>query len=219
MRRIFFLLLSTVLLAQSAIIIVQPKRAMAPGGSGGGGGVSASDNFNRADANPIGGNWTTITSEGALAIGTNVVYAVNENLDGGAYYTGITWPNDQYSELEVTDSQANGLGTGIGVNVRCSTSARTYYRLVIDSGGSPNIELKKAVANTFTSLGTYTATFVNGQKLKLAVQGTTLTVFYNGVSLGTVTDSAIASGKGGISYSASSHNTTGGDNWAGGSYP
>ena len=179
--------------------------------------VLATDDFNRANANPIGGNWTTFSSEGAMQIVSNAITPASVSSDSGAWYNAIGWPNDQYSQLPVTI--LNGVsGAGLGPAVRVANGAQTYYRCAVDHAGSGNVELVRAVAGSHTTLWTRTATFVDGDLVRLEVQGSTLRAFIAGVQVGAdfVDGSPITSGNAGIAFSSGSVTSTSGDNWEGG---
>lgn len=178
---------------------------------GGGGGSSVSDSFTRANETPLAGNWTRVTDEsGTLNLASNQL-GIGTDSDTTYYYTG-TWSADQSSEVAATAGVSNA-GSGPGVAVRCSTSARTYYRFVVDVSG--NYEVGKMVAGSFTSLRTGTVTYSAGALIKLSIAGSTLTLFYNGAQVGaTISDGDIASGNPGVSYSSSNSGTTM-DSWTG----
>lgn len=125
--------------------------------------------------------------------------------DAAMYENVETYPNDQYSQLQIitlTGGSASG-GEGVGVAVRMSTSAREYYLAVMNAAASNNVELSKFVAGSYTFIARATAAFVTTQLLRLEVSGTALTVKYNGVTLISTTDASIATGKAGFGYSSS----------------
>jgi len=181
--------------------------------------VLGTDTFTRANETPLAGNWTTVTSETAFNLASNAITPSNLNNDCGAYRNDITPPNDQYSQLVLTVTNTGGGGQGLGVACRIATGARTYYRVVADHASpSANVELGKMIAGAFTVIWSRSATFTNGDALRLEVQGTTLRVYIAGVQVGAdATDSAIASGRFGISYSSVCTAATG-DNWEGGDF-
>jgi hypothetical protein len=173
------------------------------------------DNFNRANENPLAGNWTVSTASGddKLQLLTNAVTYAAIGSDSEAFWTSWASGDDQYSQAEITAGSTGGSGEGIGVCVRRSSTAstKTLYRLVIDHTG--DYELSKLVAGVFTSLRTGTVSYVAGQKLGLSVLGTTLKIWYNNSQVGSnVIDSSIASGLPGIAYSSSDSGATL-DNW------
>lgn len=178
----------------------------------------ATDNFNRADANPIGGNWTTANNHNAMQIVSNTCQPSSLLVDCGAYYNAITWPDDQYAQVKVT---VNSTGTGVGIGLFCrqAAAANTCYRLVASHAASNNIELGKFVTGTFTGIWTRTQAFTDGDILRLEVQGTTLRAYFNGAQIGAdTTDSSIASGNAGIAYSSATSATTLLDDWEGGDF-
>jgi len=179
-------------------------------------GMIASDNFNRADANPIGGNWTTVTSEIAWKILSNHAEPTAFNNDASIYYAG-TWPADQYSQAKITVNGSAGSTAGAGVCIRASTSLRTYYRLTVDHAGSNNINLTRIVNGTSTSLWTRTVTFVDGDLIRLEAQGSVLRAMVNGVAVGAdfVDTSPITSGNPGLTYS-SIETSSSAEDWEGG---
>lgn len=177
----------------------------------------ASDTFNRANANPIGGNWTTGSGDGAMQITSNAAWPADNTLDSQAYYNAVTWPADQWSEVAVTSGTIGG-GTGFGVSARKSAAAATHYRLVVDRNASNNIELAKVVAGAFTLIWDRTSAYSDGDVIRLEVQGTTLRAYRNGTQIGAdSTDSGIATGNAGIMYS-STDTAAKGDNWNGGDF-
>lgn len=163
--------------------------------------ILASESFAGTDANPIGGNWTTITGEGAIQRLSNAaVRSANDSLDHSAYYSsGSQPPDDQYCKLVVATIAYDG-----GPIVRASTSATTYYLLDCDPS-SNGMTLYKVVAGAFTSLGQGTVTINNGDTVELRVTGNTLDAYLNGVFKFSANDSVIASGRFGVrSYGNSS---------------
>lgn len=182
-----------------------------------GGTALATDNFNRADANPISGNWTTFSGETAFQITTNTARPSNSLSDAGSYESSATWPNDQYSQAKATAPTSFNDGSGIGVRVRMSTSARTAYDSIVDSSGHAFHD--KFVAGTFTQIWTRAITYSAGAVIYLEVQGTTLVTKYNGAAVGASnTDSSIASGKAGLRHSSNTNSNTLLDDWEGGDF-
>jgi hypothetical protein len=180
----------------------------------------ATDNFNRANANPIGGNWTTAPSHSAIQLLSNVAQdSADSGTDNSAYWNANTFPNDQYSQCNVTDSLSSETAEcGPGPMCRCSTSApRNLYRVIFSPGATQNLHFEKYAANSYSPIGGFTVTMNNGDLLKLQVQGTTLTAFVNGSSVATTTDSSVTSGPAGLAFSSCPSGTTVTfDNWEGG---
>lgn len=172
------------------------------------------DNFNRADENPLAGSWSTGSGETAMKIVSNSATFTAAGSDASSYWNLETWSADQYSQAKLTVTGTT-LDTGPGLVVRRSTSALTWYRVTV-SKNATNVALWKAVAGTYTNIWQRTATFTDGDTVRLEVKGTTLRVFINGVQVGAdATDTAISTGKPGIAYSSSSTAATV-DDWEAG---
>jgi hypothetical protein len=183
----------------------------------------ASDSFNRANENPLsgGGVWQTASGHQAMKIVSNVAVPVSfSGSDSGSYYSGINWPNDQYSKAKLSIDGTAGTGHGVCLMVRMSTTTNTHYRLVSNHTTLvSNVQLGKWVNNTFTALQSNSVTWNDGDTWELRVQGTLLRVFLNGIQVGTdVTDSAITQGYPGIEYSTVESNCSI-DDWEGGVPP
>jgi len=176
------------------------------------------DNFNRADANPIGGNWTTVAAEAAFKIVSNHAEVSSKGNRNASYWNADAFNNNQYSQATLY----NIVNPGLGVAVRISSSSETYYAARYTS---PNeIGLIKYVAGAYTLMASdFSTTYLNGALLKLSISGTNLTVNYNGTnvtSLTNVSDSSISAGSVGLhGYDASVSSTAYLDDWEGGSPP
>lgn len=163
------------------------------------GGQTITDNFDRGDSSDLGTNWTVVTSESAFNISSNTAIPSIVTSDCAERYSGVTWSDNQSSEVEVTLTGVDS-GAGLGVIVRCASGARTYYRLVINALGGWT--LGKNEGGSFSSLASGTTTYSAGAILKLSAIGTTITSTYNGTQLDSRTDTSISSGSPGISLSS-----------------
>lgn len=187
--------------------------------------VLATDNFNRANENPIsdGGAWTSIGDTGNdFEVVTNQATAVGVGADAGNLRTGITWPNDQYSQCKfITPSNAISVGNGAGCVVRGATGAsRTQYEC-IGSSGIAGTALAKRVSGTYTSLASTATTWATNDIMYCEVRGSALVAKKNGSTTGmpNATDSAIASGTAGLFNSVESgSNNPVIDDWEGGDF-
>lgn len=164
----------------------------------------ADDTFTRADANPIGGNWTTTSGFHAIQLLGNKAQAVTTFQDACAYWNANSFNNDQYSEVVIPF--INDLISYAGPAVRCSAS-QVGYQLYV--GG-----VLGTLCSLFlgTGLSTTLATFhyiVNANDaIRLTVIGNLLTVSVNGVTVGTFTDSTYPTGGApGIVFQAQSGTT------------
>lgn len=175
----------------------------------------ASDTFARADANPIGGNWTTLTSFSNAQIVSNAVEGTaNTNCD--SFYNAIVWPNDQWSQTTLV-SIAGGF---FGADVRMASAASSAYRPNWNgtSGGSGTLNFSKRVAGTNSSLGSITDTFNNGDTLLITAIGSQISVYHNNFLMMTATDAALASGNAGLLINPGSATLANArlNNWSGG---
>ena len=133
--------------------------------------ATASDNFNRADENPLsgGGNWVQMGTHVQIKLVTNQVTGASV-----AYclqrWTTSTWASDQSSEMTMTNSP----GDGVGCAVRCSASAVDLYS---GQGWTAASQIKKWVTDLDTNLAQNTTAWGNTDVIKVDVTGTTITIF------------------------------------------
>jgi hypothetical protein len=167
-----------------------------------------SDNFTRANENPLsgGGNWAAFgTGLGATAgkIVSNLVETTANGTIAAAIFSGPgSWPsNDQYSTVTMqalTGVTNNTIRACVRVQ---SGSAFTNYSLENDV--AVGFRIVKWVAGVATVLVTQSAIAVTpGDTMTLAVVGTKLYGYYNGVLKFTAADSALSSGYPGFSLYA-----------------
>jgi hypothetical protein len=169
-------------------------------------GILASDNFNRANENPLGnGVWTTGSGNAAMQIVSNQATPTDLSVtNDGSYYSGISWPANQYSKAKLTVNSTLGSTRGPGLFVRQQSGADTKYMLITDHAASNNVTLVRISAGVFTNLTGFplTQAWTDGDTWELRVVGTTLSVWRNGIQVGpNVTDSSITSGSPGIGLS------------------
>lgn len=157
-----------------------------------------SDNFTRADANPIsnpsssGGTWGTAFGFSAIKILSN---KGSGSVSGGFSASMVSAPTftDQHS-ASITLGQAVGADTYMGPCVRYQNGATTYYMLSTRAN-STDLMIFKVVAGSGTQIGsTITGlSLTTGSVLKLDVSGTstvTVNAYVDGVLKGTATDSS-----------------------------
>jgi hypothetical protein len=188
----------------------------------------ATDNFSRANANPIGGNWTPVAT-GSFAGGTwttgQIVSdafessAVSEDPD--SFYNAITWPADQWAAAVAITSSANSY---LGLDLRASASTSVYRFYWTSSSGLGHSgtwtfqAVKSGVSKPVTATGTMTINASDA--LIFCVAGDTLSLFQNGTLIGVGVDSAspISSGSAGLLVvPVTSTANAALDNWSGGS--
>jgi hypothetical protein len=179
----------------------------------------ASDNFDRADNTVLGSSWTDCITNGTpFAIATNQASSAAAGADKQAFYNGVTWPDNHYSQVTIattTTSGANGAGNGVSVRQSSSTTVKTMYRLVVGSTGYEFGKFDGAGSFTSISSGSGT-TFASSDVLKLEFSGTTYRAYKNGTQFLTGTDALLSSGNAGLAYSSTTGTTGLMDNWSGG---
>lgn len=154
--------------------------------------MSVSDNFNRADGG-LGSNWTT--QQNAPQIVTNAAKGAAAGAYGSAY-----WSANSFNATQ--DAQgvwANGVNY-VAPAVRCSgTGAGTNWYAYFTSNS-----VQKSVSGTITTVGSPGGSVASGDTMKLAVSGTSLSTFINGVQTpgSPLTDSSLASGNAGMAFFA-----------------
>lgn len=189
--------------------------------------VIAQDDFNRANTTgpDLGPNWTNMGGGSFSTNGYQIVSSHAEpttlTSDKMELYTGPgSFPNDQYAEAACTvTGTLAGSGPGVVVRGGDLPSNGSGYRLCVCKAASNNIELIRINAgSTFTSLALRTTTWIDGDVLRLEVQGSTLRIFQNAVQLGAAVDdgSPLTSGLPGIAYSTTA-TVAAVDDWEGGS--
>ncbi len=179
----------------------------------------ATDNFTRANANPIGGNWTTSPGDAALQIVSNKAAPGANTGYASAYWNAITWPNDQWSEVTLDTENDIAYITAI---VRMSGTDQTYYSAFCQGPlGSGHLLVIKFVAGSATTLFDSGIVVVvnSGDILRLSALGTQITLYVNGVSQFQTNDSSISSGSAGMGF----YSTSGSDvllvsKWSGGDF-
>jgi hypothetical protein len=183
-------------------------------------GPLASDNFNRANENPLsgGGNWSTPTGFNAMKIVSNVAVGQTNGVYAFSTWSGapVDFPADQYSEVTIGSAGANNW---ICLVVRATDN--TFYATQFTDGY--HYFLKYTNGNQSVLGGPYGNNLDGisaGSVMRLSITGNTLTLMKDGVALpsnGSITDSVspIGSGRPGIgTYVVSSGYYE--DNWVGG---
>ena len=178
------------------------------GGSGGGGG-DLPQLFVADDATALAtydSNWNVLS--GAFAINTNSVYSNSAAADTMARWTPGAFSENQFSEMILSPLTS---GSYVGVAVRAQAGAHSGYGAYSDTN---NVKIIKRVAGTETVLYTGTA-FADGDRIRLEMVGTTLTLKQNGAVITTVTDSAFSTGRPGIIGHGNATGARGDDFYAG----
>jgi hypothetical protein len=177
---------------------VSARRRSLPGSACAG---SATDTFTRGNSATLGANYSAGWTGGVGVFGITSNKASNQGsmTFGGNEWTADSFSNDQCAKMTIAHATTGG-NSFHGAMVRSSGTGASHngYGLLCDS---TVIRIEKFVNTTSapSTLGAnLTGTCASGDVMMLQVTGTTLEGFKNGSSLGTRTDSAIASGSAGI---------------------
>lgn len=186
---------------------------------------SGSDSFQRADANPVGGNWTQISSLGGFTSNQIVSHLLEPSaantVRGGSYWNAVTWPDDQWASVTF----AGGLTTtndSIGVILRGSTTGASNCYVVNINKTSTGFgaRIDKVASNTYSNIvnAVYPYTLTVGDVITGVVIGTQISLYVTGNLILTVSDSTYSSGAAGIClYGASAVTGSQASAWSGGS--
>lgn len=150
--------------------------------------VLASGNFTGADVNPLPSPWTQSSSFSAIKRISNAAAAATASTDSWMWYSGPTYPNDQYAK--VTVSVLGGLDCGCFV--RHDGAGSGYY--ITPAGGATHIDLYKVVSGSFNLLNSFSVTPAANDVFELRVTGASpaaLQLWVNGTQIGaTINDAA-----------------------------
>jgi len=142
--------------------------------------ASATDDFNRANADPISGNWTTANSSSCALTSNqaqgNVAFGRQDE-----YWNAATFGNDQYSQIRVRTVSSGTLFVYAIVRLSDSIENQGYY---LRTDGA-TLKIFKQIAGVFTELQDCGVTTTNGDIIKLTIQGNTLRAYKNGAQVGT----------------------------------
>ena len=156
--------------------------------------TTITDAFTRADASTLGTSsegwsWTNVVA--GWGITSNIA---RQKLGYGdvvcAYANSDLTSTDVYAQAT---TQSNG---DCGVIMRkAASSTQTYY--LFHQPGDGKAYIYKVVTGSFTNLtpSGYSITYGAGRIIKGQENGSSLTIYYNGSSLGSITDSSITTGQ------------------------
>ena len=147
--------------------------------------VVATDNFNRADG-ALGANWAEAASsytDNLPVILSNQVKAGGEGTyENAVFYTGATFANDQYAKIKMATLPASG-NSYFGALVRGSATDFVWCQYLRQSGSNKS-RMYWFNAGAYTLIAQQnTTTFASGDTIEIEVEGTTYTMFKNGVSI------------------------------------
>jgi hypothetical protein len=146
----------------------------------------ASDDFNRANENPLTAtNWSVPTAVGGEQVTGNLCAAANTSADTSARescWKNETFGPDCYVQITVTTRPDNTRGVVLCLRGSNNNSkpTRTGYRMVWTRGGDCTIRTENG-DNTETTIATAVApTFNDGDIVRFSAVGSTITVTRNG---------------------------------------
>ena len=161
------------------------------------------DNFHYVNGSlPAGNpNWTLVAS--TIDITSNTVKGATAGAHSMAVYTGVSFPSADQTAI-ITLASTGGVNNADRVVVRGSATADTAY-FCSWANTTTTVDVAKIVAGRSTVLATFTlpALPVSNDTIGINVTGTTITCYFNGLSLGSATDSSIATGYPGIGFFSS----------------
>lgn len=156
--------------------------------------TTASDNFNRANETPVAAPWASHVG-GGCNLASNVLTSAGATLKVSSY-TG-TWGNNQEAQGVVGALVSSTQYAGVAVRLSGDDGYECYTDGVNGAGHTAIARIDNGVETELAAFSPASA-FVNGDLIKLTVNGTTLEMFKNGASLGTTTDATYASGAPGV---------------------
>lgn len=174
--------------------------------------LPATATFTAADGTlltAIGSDWAAVQYNFAVqsnAVGPNFTAG-----DGAVRWASDNFSNDQYSKATVV---AISNGNYVGVAVRCSNSAQSWYEVLGDS--ADGTYFYKVVNGVGTALAATSAPLVLNDQLEIRAVGTTISWYKNGVLQQSVTDSSLTSGYAGVAGAGAPSSRV--DNWEGGNF-
>lgn len=147
--------------------------------------VVATDDFNRADGG-LGANWseaaTAYTDNQPVIVSNEVKSGGEGSYDNASYWNANSFANDQYAKARISALPASGTSL-MGVMVRGNGTDYCFNQYKRDSGSNKSrIYWFNAGAYTAIALQN-TTTFATNDTIELEVEGTTYTMYKNGVSI------------------------------------
>jgi hypothetical protein len=163
--------------------------------------VSVSDNFTRANANPIGGNWTQLSNASGWSNAQILSNQVAPGPAGGncdSWYNAANFSQDQWAAVVV--AACTDLNQYVGVTLRQNTgNLPTAYRIFWNGGALGTLQqvyIQKANMGVFTFIQPFTVkiTLLAGDTIMGAIIGPNIYVWWNGYPILTANDSSITTG-------------------------
>jgi hypothetical protein len=160
----------------------------------------ASDNFNRANQNPMAGNWSSLPGLSGLRIVSSSSRAITTNTDNGSYWNADTFSDNQYSQITLSYTPTGSHWAGLLVRVVPEATRYSGYSIQVD--GSVVYFYRINSTGGYSNLLTqWSDSFVSGDVLKMSIHNSgpsqVIRVWKNGVQIGSdLADSTYQSGGG-----------------------
>lgn len=160
----------------------------------------ASDSFVRANESPLNpAKWTIasgVAGDGDQIV-SNLVEAQSLTAAGVEYYSGITWPANQYASVVVEASAGVGI---VGVFARGQAGSISGYAFALTgpTGAAATVSLGRYTGGAVTPLASATTRVLPGDTVTLIANGSQLIGQVNGVTVLTATDLTYSAGSAGI---------------------
>lgn len=160
------------------------------------GGATITESFNQTDSTTLGPDLSWTETSGDFETASNQARPVSTaNAFAEARAESDLASADHYVQAVLSRGGSGNTNTDMRVLARFASGARTHYGLSYGAtGGNPD-QFYKRVAGTFTALTSLGDTaFADGDTVRFALDGSTLTAYANGVVVGTQTDTSITTG-------------------------
>ncbi len=166
--------------------------------------VTYSQTFNAGNQSPLAGNWSIAAGGLALQLYSSAVTPTGINNAGTnnylEYWNANAFPSNQTSTVTISAFADNQSKVGAAVRVAQGglNGLNYYFGYCVGPAGTSTCTIAKFVNNTYSSLGTTSVTIALSDTIGLGVSGTTLTLYHNGTSVLSETDSSLTTGAPGI---------------------
>lgn len=148
--------------------------------------TTVSDDFNRADAADPGANWAKLTGNWSIVSNQLFNSGGGLNPNSARYETDLS-SDDQYAELDYVSGASDSI---VCAAVRFDPAAKTYYSGMSRLFGSTR-QILRIVNGAITNLTSDSGGSGPPKPLRIEVDGSTVTLYDNGVLGLTVSDTAI----------------------------
>ena len=152
-------------------------------------GQIGSDNFHRADSNPIGGNWTQVTTASGYTtaqVKNNLFESSIAADNSDSYWNAIAFNSDQFSKILVSACADTGSYVGLGARYATGTPVtitgmRAYWNGPSGLGVAGTLSLQNSTAGAQPSPSKMVSFILSvGDELDLATVGGTAFLYWNG---------------------------------------